>query len=233
MNKNKFGFEIDNTYLSLPPVLYSVQMAVPVKDPEIILFNVDLALEMGLDEELLKSSEGAQILSGNQTLPDVSSYAQAYSGHQFGYFNHLGDGRALMIGEHVKPEGSRVDIQLKGSGPTPYSRRGDGRAGLSPMLREYLISEAMAGLGVPTTRSLAVVSTGEDVYRELVQEGAILTRIASSHIRVGTFQYAAARGDNIVDVLLHYTINRHYPECVGALDKTECFLYAEIGRAHV
>lgn len=226
MNKNKFGFEIDNTYLSLPPVLYSVQMAVPVKDPEIILFNVDLALEMGLDEELLKSSEGAQILSGNQTLPDVSSYAQAYSGHQFGYFNHLGDGRALMIGEHVKPEGSRVDIQLKGSGPTPYSRRGDGRAGLSPMLREYLISEAMAGLGVPTTRSLAVVSTGEDVYRELVQEGAILTRIASSHIRVGTFQYAAARGDNIVDVLLHYTINRHYPECVGALDKTECFLYA-------
>ena len=144
MNKNKFGFEIDNTYLSLPTVLYSVQMAVPVKDPEIILFNVDLALEMGLDEELLKSSEGAQILSGNQTLPDVSSYAQAYSGHQFGYFNHLGDGRALMIGEHVKPEGSRVDIQLKGSGPTPYSRRGDGRAGLSPMLREYLISEAMA-----------------------------------------------------------------------------------------
>lgn len=226
MNKNKFGFEIDNSYLALPSVLYSVQTAVPVKDPEIILFNVDLAHDLGLDVELLQSSEGAQILSGNRTLPDVVSFAQAYSGHQFGYFNHLGDGRALMIGEHVMPDGSRVDIQLKGSGPTPYSRRGDGRAGLSPMLREYLISEAMAGLDVPTTRSLAVVSTGEDVYRELVQEGAILTRIASSHIRVGTFQYGAARGDDIVDALFQYTINRHDPKCVGASDETECFLYA-------
>lgn len=226
MKTNKFGFCIENTYLNLPPVLYTIQTAVPVKDPEILLLNTELAAEMGLNAQAIKSSEGAQILSGNRILPDVASFAQAYSGHQFGYFNHLGDGRALMIGEHVKPDGDRVDIQLKGSGPTPYSRRGDGRAGLSPMLREYLISEAMAGLGVPTTRSLAVVSTGEDVYREVVQEGAILTRVASSHIRIGTFQYAASRGDETLKALFDYTLERQFPACLDAADSVECMLYA-------
>lgn len=225
-----YGFSIDNTYLNLPSILYTVQKAVPVKDPEIILFNEDLAREMGLEVEQLLAAEGAQIFSGNVMLPESVSFAQAYSGHQFGYFNHLGDGRALMIGEHIKPDGIRVDVQLKGSGPTPYSRRGDGRAGLSPMLREHLISEAMAGLGVPTTRSLAVVSTGETVQRELVQEGAILTRMASSHIRVGTFQYAASRGEDVLSALYEYTVHRHYPECLDASDQTACFLNAVTSR---
>ncbi len=224
-NKNKIGFHIDNTYLNLPATLYTLQAANPVKDPHTILINDGLARDLGLDVASIGSLEGAAILSGNQSLPGVTSFAQAYSGHQFGHFTHLGDGRALMVGEHLTPDGKRVDIQLKGSGPTPYSRRGDGRAGLSPMLREYLISEAMAGLGVPTTRSLALVSTGEPVYRETIQKGAILTRVASSHIRVGTFQYAASRGDQVLEALFNYTLERHYSQCLNEDNPIQCLLF--------
>lgn len=222
---DNFGFCFDNTYLSLPSALYTVQVAKPVTKPQIVLLNEELAKTIGLDVDSLINYEGESILSGNHQVTGSISFAQAYSGHQFGYFNQLGDGRALMIGEHITPDGQRVDIQLKGSGPTPYSRRGDGRAALSPMLREYLISEAMAGLGVPTTRSLAVVTTGETVYRETPQEGAILTRMATSHIRVGTFQYAATRGEDMLRTLFNYTLNRHYPKCFDEDDQTRCLLY--------
>lgn len=227
MNKpNPFGFQIDNSYLELPSVLYTLQAASPVKEPQLILLNEDLAKEIGLSSENLGTPEGLAILSGNSMIEGVSSFAQAYSGHQFGYFTQLGDGRALILGEHLTPGGQRVDIQLKGSGPTPYSRRGDGRASLGPMLREYLISEAMAHLGVPTTRSLAVVRTGEKVVRESPQEGAILTRVASSHIRVGTFQFAASQSYQTLETLYHYTLNRHYPECLSEDATPECMLFA-------
>ena len=221
---NKFGFQIDNSYLELPSVLYTKQAAKPVKEPRIILLNEDLVREIGLSREKLDTPEGVAILSGNSMVEGVSSFAQAYSGHQFGYFTQLGDGRALMIGEHLKPDGQSVDIQLKGSGPTPYSRQGDGRASLGPMLREYLISEAMAHLGVPTTRSLAVVRTGEKVIRESLQEGAILTRVASSHIRVGTFQFAASQSYETLEALYKYTLKRHYAQCLSKDATPECLL---------
>ncbi|HAS73040.1 MAG TPA: YdiU family protein [Clostridiales bacterium UBA8960] len=220
------GFNFQNSYLDLPEVFYTIQKAVPVKDPSIILFNVDLAREIGLDPESLSTPVGAAILSGNKGVEGAQSYAQGYSGHQFGYFTQLGDGRALTIGEHLSPSGERFDIQLKGSGKTPYSRRGDGRAGLGPMLREYLISEAMGHLGIPTTRSLAVVSTGEKVYREYALEGAILTRVAASHIRVGTFQFAASQPYHVIESLLRYTLERHYPGCIGEADEPMCLLRA-------
>jgi len=223
---NKIGFQIDNSYLELPSVLYTLKGAKPVKEPSIILLNEDLARDIGLNSEKLGTPEGLAILSGNSMIEGVSSFAQAYSGHQFGYFTQLGDGRALMIGEHLTPDGQRVDIQLKGSGPTPYSRRGDGRASLGPMLREYLISEAMAHLGVPTTRSLAIVQTGEKVIRESLQEGAILTRVASSHIRVGTFQFAASQSYQTLEVLYKYTLNRHYADCLSEDATPECMLFA-------
>jgi uncharacterized protein YdiU (UPF0061 family) len=222
---DRFGFQIDNSFLQLPSVLYTTQAAKPVKDPSIILLNEDLANEIGLSSEKLLTLEGAAILSGNAMIEGVTSFAQAYSGHQFGYFTQLGDGRAMMLGEHLKPDGQRVDIQLKGSGPTPYSRRGDGRASLGPMLREYLISEAMAHLGVPTTRSLAVVRTGEKVIRESLQEGAILTRVASSHIRVGTFQFAVTQSYETLEALYEYTLKRHYAQCLSEDATAECLLF--------
>ncbi len=222
---NPFGFQIDNSYLELPTELYTRQAAKPVKEPNIILLNEDLARDIGLNSEQLGTPEGAAILSGNSMVEGVSSFAQAYSGHQFGYFTQLGDGRALIIGEHLTPDGQRVDIQLKGSGPTPYSRRGDGRASLGPMLREYLISEAMAHLGVPTTRSLAVVHTGEKVIRESLHDGAILTRVASSHIRVGTFQFAASQSYQTLEAIYKYTLNRHYAHCLSKDATPECLLF--------
>jgi len=221
---NNFGFFIDNTYLNLSSILYNVQSAEPVKNPKLVMLNENLAIDLGLSIEALKSADGVAILSGNRGIPESISFAQRYSGHQFGYFNHLGDGRALVIGEHRMPNGQRVDIQLKGSGRTPYSRRGDGRASLGPMLREYLISEAMANLGIPTTRSLSVVTTGEPVYRETTQTGAILTRVASSHIRVGTFQFAASHSNETLKDLFNYTLKRHYPECQETENKIECLL---------
>ncbi|EPD50310.1 hypothetical protein HMPREF1210_02881 [Paenisporosarcina sp. HGH0030] len=210
------GWNLDNSYARLPKSFFTKITPNAVHSPELIKFNDSLATSLGLNIDELKSKDGVAELAGN-SIPDGSiPLAQAYAGHQFGNFNMLGDGRALLIGEQITPSGERFDIQLKGSGPTPYSRRGDGRAALGPMLREYIISEAMHALGIPTTRSLAVVATGESIIRETELPGAILTRIAASHLRVGTFQYAANFG-TIEDVrtLADYTIERHYPYVAG------------------
>ncbi len=193
---------------ALPPLFYKEQSPVSVANSSLLVFNDGLGEKLGLGA-LKKHPD---LLGGNVVPEGATPIAQAYSGHQFGYFTRLGDGRAVLLGEVKTPTGEFLDLQLKGSGPTPFSRGGDGRAGRGPMLREYLISEAMAGLGIPTTRSLAVVATGEKVYRETVLDGAVLTRIAKSHIRVGTFQYGKeAGGDAAVRVLADYAIARHYP----------------------
>src|SRR5690554_5670327 len=194
INKIKTGWNLENSYADLPEFFYSKINSNKVRSPKLVLLNNDLAEYLGLDIDELKSDEGLSYFSGNDVPKGSIALAQAYAGHQFGYFTMLGDGRALLLGEQMTPTGERFDIQLKGSGPTPYSRRGDGRAALGPMLREYIISEAMHALGIPTTRSLAVVTTGEPVYRDTVQPGAILTRVAASHLRVGTFEYAARWG---------------------------------------
>ncbi len=206
------GWRFDNSYARLSEALLSRLPPVPVKTPKLIIFNRSLSKDLGLDFSALSEERVASMFSGNVLPKGSQSIAQAYAGHQFGYFTNLGDGRAILIGEHLAPNNRRVDIQFKGSGKTPYSRDGYGRAALGPMLREYIISEAMFALGVPTTRSIAVVATGEDVVRDTVLPGAILTRVAASHIRVGTFQYLAMRGDikNLRD-LVEYSINRHYP----------------------
>ncbi|SDW64023.1 Uncharacterized conserved protein YdiU, UPF0061 family [Marinococcus luteus] len=209
----KAGWQLEHSYASLPNTFFSKITPAPAQSPELIVLNEQLADSLGLDSEELKEEEGVQILAGSQTPENGLPLAQAYAGHQFGHFTMLGDGRALLHGEQITPDGRRVDIQLKGSGRTPYSRGGDGRAALGPMLREYIISEAMHALGIPTTRSLAVVKTGEPVFRESVLTGAVLTRTASSHLRVGTFEYALNRGSmNDLRALADYTIDRHYPE---------------------
>lgn len=213
------GFNFNNSYAKLSPTLYRRHRPESVRQPRLLLLNEALAHTLGLNTDYLKN-KGAAFLSGNEVYADADPIAQAYAGHQFGGFNMLGDGRAILLGEHITPDNMRVDIQLKGSGRTTYSRSGDGRAALGPMLREYIISEAMHALGIPTTRSLAVVTTGETVYRDDAYPGAILTRIASSHIRVGTFQYAAALEDSkVLTELADYTINRHFPEINTAQDK--------------
>lgn len=207
------GWHFDNSYARLPVSFFASVKPTPVSSPKIVMINESLAASLGLHVEALQNREGLAVLSGNRIPEGAAPLAQAYAGHQFGHLNMLGDGRALLIGEHIAPSGERVDIQLKGAGRTPYSRRGDGRAALGPMLREYIISEAMVGLGIPTTRSLAVVSTGEPVYRETLLPGAILTRVAASHIRVGTFQFAAGRGTiEQLRTLADYTLQRHFPE---------------------
>jgi uncharacterized protein YdiU (UPF0061 family) len=208
---------LQNTYHALPSRFYARLAPAPVRDPRLVVFNARLAEELGFDPIALER-EAAAWFSGNQTPEDADPIALAYAGHQFGGFvPQLGDGRAILLGERVGRDGVRRDIQLKGSGRTPFSRNGDGRAALGPMLREYLISEAMHALGVPTTRSLAVVTTGEQVVREDLVPGAVLTRVAASHIRVGTFEYFAARDDReAVSQLLDYVITRHYPETRGA-----------------
>ncbi len=209
------GWNFDNTYVRLPDSLYVRHKPVPVKSLSIALLNRELARTLGLDPGSLDSPEGAAIFAGNTLPVGADPIAQAYAGHQFGHFTMLGDGRAILLGEQVTPGGERFDIQLKGSGQTPFSRRGDGRAALGPMLREYIVSEAMHALGVPTTRSLAVVATGEPVQRETSLAGAVLTRVAGSHIRVGTFEYLAARGStDDLRALAEYTMRRHYPEIV-------------------
>ncbi|MEL1136031.1 YdiU family protein [Desulfitobacterium sp. THU1] len=207
----KAGWNFDNTYASLPSLLYTKLSPVPVNSPEFVILNERLAESLGLNVQSLKSDEGISVFAGNRLPEGAEPLAQAYAGHQFGHFTMLGDGRALLLGEQMTPEGGRYDIQLKGSGKTPYSRGGDGRAALGPMLREYIISEAMFGLGIPTTRSLAVVTTGESIVRETMLPGAILTRIAASHIRVGTFQYVSQWG-TVEDLrtLAEYTLERHY-----------------------
>ncbi|WP_289139139.1 YdiU family protein [uncultured Brevibacillus sp.] len=205
------GWNFDNSYASLPTTFFTKVNQSPVGSPQVIMLNEPLAAALGLKVQGLE--QAADVLAGNETPEGAFPLAQAYAGHQFGHFTMLGDGRALLLSEQITPNGERFDIQLKGSGRTPYSRRGDGKAALGPMLREYIISEAMHGLGIPTTRSLAVVSTGEPIYRETVQPGAVLTRVAASHIRVGTFQYAAAWcSEQELRALADYTLERHYPE---------------------
>jgi len=211
-NNNKIGWRFDNTYSKLPSSMLAKLPPTPVKDPELVILNRSLSKMLGLDFANLSNKNLASIFSGNLLPEGTDTIAQAYAGHQFGHFTILGDGRAIVIGEHVSKNNKRFDIQFKGSGKTPYSRDGDGRAALGPMLREYIISEGMFGLGIPTTRSLAVVKTGEKVIRETPLDGAILTRIAESHIRVGTFQYAVIAEDKKnLKILFDYTIDRHYP----------------------
>lgn len=206
-------WSFDNSYARLPGAFFSKLDAIPVRSPELVIFNERVAVSLGLDSQALQSKDGVAELAGNRVPEGALPLAQAYAGHQFGHFTMLGDGRALLLGEQITPAGDRVDIQLKGSGRTPYSRGGDGRAALAPMLREYIISEAMHALGIPTTRSLAVVATGQSVIREEELPGAILTRVAASHLRFGTFQYAAAR-DAIDDLraLADYTWDRHFKD---------------------
>ena len=208
---DNFGYCFDNSYSKLPSILFAHAKPKEFENPSLVIFNQDLAATLGLNVGALKKADWV-CFSGREIPEGAFPIAQAYAGHQFGGFNNLGDGRAILLGEHVSPNHHRVDIQLKGAGPTPYSRSGDGLAGLGPMLREYLMSEAMHALGVPSTRSLAVMLTGELVYRSEPLSGAILTRVASSHLRVGTFQYAAAIDDiDALKALADYTINRHYP----------------------
>lgn len=212
ITKNKMGWNFDNSYVRLPKDLYSKTDPTPVNEPELVILNKYLADFLGLDVEALQK-DGVEVFAGNKIPEGAEPIAQSYAGHQFGHFTMLGDGRAVLLGEQMTPDGKRFDIQLKGAGRTPYSRGGDGRAAIGPMLREYIISEAMHGLGIPTTRSLAVVTTGEPVYRETVLPGAILTRVAASHIRVGTFQFIAGLGKiEELRLLADYTIERHYPK---------------------
>jgi uncharacterized protein YdiU (UPF0061 family) len=211
-------FPFDNSYARLPERFYARLPPTPVAAPRLVKLNRALALQLGLDPEALATAEGVEILAGNRIAQGSEPVALAYAGHQFGSFvPQLGDGRAILLGEVVDRAGVRRDVQLKGSGPTPFSRRGDGRAALGPVLREYIVSEAMAALGIPTTRSLAAVTTGEPVFREAVLPGAVLTRVASSHIRVGTFQFFAARGDvEALRLLADHVIARHYPDAASA-----------------
>ena len=211
-NLPDIGWKFENSYAQLPEAFYARLKPVPVRMPKLVIFNVALAQFLGLNPDALKGDEGAAVFSGNRIPEEAEPLAQAYAGHQFGSFTMLGDGRAILLGEQVTPEGERYDIQYKGSGKTPFSRQGDGRAALGPMLREYVISEALHALDIPTTRSLAVVTTGEPVFRETTLQGAILTRTAASHIRVGTFEYAARGKPNEIRTLADYTIRRHFPD---------------------
>ena len=223
------GFKFNNTYLQLPEIFYTKILPAPVPKPELVILNTPLATELGLDFSDTSLDKQAELFSGNQTPETAEPFAQAYAGHQFGHFTMLGDGRAIAWGEHITPTDQRFDLQFKGAGPTPYSRGGDGRAALGPMLREYIISEAMQALNIPTTRSLAVVTHGEQVYRETSLPGAILTRVARSHIRVGTFQFAALKEDQeTIQALLDYTIKRHYPEIKEEQNKALFLLKAVI-----
>ena len=207
------GWHFDNTYSKLPNTFKEEIKPTPVHNPELVILNEELAKDLNLNFSNINKKQQAEIFSGNLLPKNTNTIAQAYAGHQFGHFTMLGDGRAVLLGEHLINENNRIDIQFKGSGRTSYSRGGDGRAALGPMLREYIISEALYSLNIQTTRSLAVVKTGEKVVRENLLQGAILTRVASSHIRVGTFQYIAAK-QNIEDlnILVDYTVDRHFPE---------------------
>ncbi|MFP8641075.1 protein adenylyltransferase SelO [Priestia aryabhattai] len=231
-NQKETGWNLRNSYAELPNIFFTPLDPNPVSSPKIVKFNDSLAASLGLQKEQLQSQEGVSILAGNSFPKGAFPLAQAYAGHQFGHFNMLGDGRALLIGEQVTPSGERVDLQLKGSGRTPYSRGGDGRAALGPMLREYIISEAMHALGIPTTRSLAVVITGESIVREKELPGAILTRVASSHLRFGTFQFAAKWGtvENL-QALADYALERHFSH-IEKNEKKYLSLLQEVIKRH-
>ena len=218
MTTGELNWQLESTYSQLPEAFHSPCRPTPVRDPKLVIFNHALAQSLGLCEPTDNAADrlaalNPALFTGNELPSQSEPLAQAYAGHQFGGFTMLGAGRAVLLGEQVTKAGQRFDIQFKGSGPTPYSRRGDGRAALGPMLREYLISEAMHALGIATTRGLAVASTGEPVFRQTTEPGAVLTRVAASHIRVGTFQYAAARRDTVaLKALVDYVIARHYPD---------------------
>ncbi|WP_186671120.1 YdiU family protein [Sporosarcina sp. BP05] len=222
------GWNLDNSYAHLPEMLFTIIDPNPVRTPELIIVNDSLATSLGLNIESIRSKEGIAIFAGNEVPEGALPLAQAYAGHQFGHFARLGDGRAMLIGEQITPLGERFDIQLKGSGRTPYSRGGDGRAALGPMLREYIISESMHALGIPTTRCLAVVTTGESIIRETDLPGAIMTRVAASHLRFGTFQYVAKWGtDEELRALADYALERHFPD-VEADDNRYLALLQEV-----
>jgi len=225
-------FPFQNTYAALPANFFARVVPTPVSSPRLIKLNRPLARQLGLDPDLLETPEGAEILAGKRLPDGADPIAMAYAGHQFGHFvPQLGDGRAILLGEVIDKDGGRRDIQLKGSGPTPFSRRGDGRAALGPVLREYVVSEAMFALGIPTTRSLAATITGESVMRETILPGAVLTRVAASHVRVGTFQYFAARGDTeAIRRLADHVIGRHYPELAGTEQPYHALLAAVVAR---
>lgn len=227
----KVGWHFDHSYIKLPKDFFVQQLPIEVSNPKLILLNEPLLKSLGLDKEALSLLAWGNIFSGNEIPEKAYPIAQAYAGHQFGHFTLLGDGRAVLLGEQISPDGERFDIQFKGSGQTPYSRRGDGRAALGPMLREYIISEAMHALNIPTTRSLAVVASGDVVMRDEVLPGAILTRVAKSHIRVGTFQFASTLNDvNQLKILADYTIDRHYSACREEVNPYLAFLNAVIER---
>ena len=218
--ENNVNWNFDNSYSKLPDTFKENINPFSVKNPKLIVLNENLATELDLNFSNINKDELSSLFAGNKLPKGSSSIAQAYAGHQFGHFTMLGDGRATLIGEHITNKNDRYDIQLKGSGKTSFSRAGDGRAVLGPMLREYIVSEGMYNLNIPTTRGLAVVKTGEEVIRESPLPGAILTRVASSHIRVGTFQYVAARQrEDELKILLDYVINRHYPELKDSKNK--------------
>ncbi len=225
-------FAFDNSYARLPGGFYAKLAPSPVSAPRLVRLNEGLARELGLDPAALANPEGVAVLAGNRTPRRGEPLAMAYAGHQFGVFvPQLGDGRAILLGEVTGRDGVRRDIQLKGSGRTPFSRAGDGRAALGPVLREYIVSEAMAALGVPTTRSLAAVTTGERVIRDRVLPGAVLTRVALGHVRVGTFEFFAARGDTAsTRRIADYVIARHYPEAAGAENPYRALLDLVIAR---
>src|SRR5712675_395453 len=224
--------EFDNSYARLPDRFFTRLQPTPVAAPRMVLLNTKLALDLRLDPEGLATPEGVGMLAGNRVPQGSEPLAMAYAGHQFGSLvPQLGDGRAILLGELVDRDGVRRDVQLKGAGPTPFSRRGDGRAALGPVLREYIVSEAFAALGIPTTRALAAVTTGETVWRETPLPGAVLTRIAASHIRVGTFQFFAARADvDAIRRLADHVIERHYPEAAEADNRYRALLDLVIAR---
>ena len=226
------AMRFDNSYARLPPRFHARLAPTQVASPRLLRFNHALAAELGIDPAAWEGASGAALATGNALPEGAEPIALAYAGHQFGHFvPQLGDGRALLLGEVVDRAGRRRDIQLKGSGPTPFSRRGDGRAALGPVLREYLVSEAMHALGVPTTRALAAATTGEPVLRETVLPGAVLVRVASSHVRVGTFQYFAVREDEeALRLLLDHVVARHYPELAGAGNPALALVEAVAGR---
>lgn len=228
---NQTGWNFDNSYAQLPNLFYTSISPTPVHSPKLVILNEQLAESLGLNVGALQSGEGAAVFAGNSIPAGAEPLAQAYAGHQFGHFTMLGDGRAVLLGEQITPQGDRMDIQLKGSGKTPYSRGGDGRATLGPMLREYIVSEAMHALGIPTTRSLAVVTTGELIWRETKLPGAILTRVAASHLRVGTFEYVVRWGGvDKLQILADYTIKRHFPEIADDENKYLSLLQEVINR---
>jgi len=235
-DQHSVRFPFTNTYARLPQRFYSRVDPTPVPAPRLVKVNDELARSLGVDPQALASAEGVEILAGNRIAEGSEPLAMAYAGHQFGNFvPQLGDGRANLLGEVIGQDGLRYDIQLKGSGPSAFSRRGDGRAALGPVLREYIVSEAMAAMGVPTTRALAAVTTGEQVFRETILPGAVLTRVATSHLRVGTFQYFAAKGDiEGIQTLADYAIARHYPDAAHSEKPYRALLDGVIARhAHL